>query len=481
MGPDVSGLNDRDAMMVNLLYAAAVEANQAKSSSPMQMPSSNFDMTQHTATKVTQPLVHPSLVVPPLSVGSLPHQVQSSLLVPPLSTGELTQQGQPLSAVPPSTTGRLAHQGQPLSAAPPLTTGTFAHQVQPSLLVPPLSTGELTQQRQLLSAAPPFTTGRLTQQGQPLSAVPSLTTGRLTQQGQPLSAVPPSTTGRLTQQGQPLSAVPPSTTGRLTQQGQPLSAVPPSTTGRLTQPVQSSSVVQTSTADGLAKQLKPSLIAPPVVATAGRMTQQAQATSAVQSLTSSKLNQNSNRVSVQSFQTSRIGISKSKPSPTTTIRRIYTPAPATTRRVTYIEKTPGIPHSAIQQAGSSVSTMFYPVYSRNVQPVSSATWNPRIVQQVQFRKVRPMSNFVNIPAPPSLPSYRQQRGQVSENSRILSGLMSASDLPTPPPLPFQLDGDPSLFPTPPPTGFQSEATTRTAKLPPRNPFQQIVAKSPLWK
>ncbi|XP_003374938.1 parafibromin [Trichinella spiralis] len=246
MGPDVSGLNDRDAMMVNLLYAAAVEANQAKSSSPMQMPSSNFDMTQHTATKVTQPLVHPSLVVPPLS-------------------------------------------------------------------------------------------------------------------------------------------------------------------------------------------------------------------------------------------TSRIGISKSKPSPTTTIRRIYTPAPATTRRVTYIEKTPGIPHSAIQQAGSSVSTMFYPVYSRNVQPVSSATWNPRIVQQVQFRKVRPMSNFVNIPAPPSLPSYRQQRGQVSENSRILSGLMSASDLPTPPPLPFQLDGDPSLFPTPPPTGFQSEATTRTAKLPPRNPFQQIVAKSPLWK
>ncbi|KAL1244784.1 Fibrous sheath-interacting protein [Trichinella spiralis] len=403
MGPDVSGLNDRDAMMVNLLYAAAVEANQAKSSSPMQMPSSNFDMTQHTATKVTQPLVHPSLVVPPLSAGSLPHQVQSSLLVPPLSTG------------------------------------TLAHQVQPSLLVPPLSTGELTQQGQLLSAAPPLTTGRLAHQVQPSLLVPPLSTGRLTQQGQPLSAVPSLTTGRLIQQGQPLSAVPPSTTGRLTQQGQPLSAVPPSTAGRLTQPVQSSSVVQTSTADGLAKQLKPSLVAPPVVATAGRMTQQAQATSA----------------------TSRIGISKSKPSPTTTIRRIYTPAPATTRRVTYIEKTP--------------------VYSRNVQPVSSATWNPRIVQQVQFRKVRPMSNFVNIPAPPSLPSYRQQRGQVSENSRILSGLMSASDLPTPPPLPFQLDGDPSLFPTPPPTGFQSEATTRTAKLPPRNPFQQIVAKSPLWK
>ncbi|KRY22212.1 hypothetical protein T12_14186 [Trichinella patagoniensis] len=445
MGPDVSGLNDRDAMMVNLLYAAAVEANQAKSSSPMQMPLSNFDMTQHTATKVTQPLVHPSLVVPPLSTGSLPHQVQSSLLVPPLSTGELTQQGQPLSAVPPSTTGRLIQQGQPLSAAPSLTTGRLAHQVQSSLLFPPLSTGELTQQ------------------------------------GQPLSAIPPSTTGRLTQQGQPLSAVPPSTTGRLTQQGQPLSAVSPSTTRRLTQPVQSSSALQTSTADRLAKQLKPSLVAPPVVATAGRMTQQAQATSTVQSLTSSKLNQNSNPVSVQSFQTSRIGISKSKPSPTTTIRRIYAPAPATTRRVTYIERTPGIPHSAIQQAGSSVSTMFYPVYSRNVQPVSSTTWNPRIVQQVQFRKVRPMSNFVNIPAPPSLPSYRQQRDQVSENSSIVSGLMSASDLPTPPPLPFQLDGDPSLFPTPPPAGFQSEATTRTAKLPPRNPFQQIVAKSPIWK
>ncbi|KRZ13196.1 hypothetical protein T11_503 [Trichinella zimbabwensis] len=354
VGPDVSGLNDRDAMMVNLLYAAAVEANQAKSSSPLQMPLSNFDMTPHTATKVTQPLVHPSLVVPPLS------------------------------------------------------TGRLAHQVQPSLLVPQLSTG-----------------------------------------------------------------------GR-TQQGQPLSAVSPLTTARLTQPVQSSLAVPTLTADRLAKQSKPSLVAPPVV-TAARMTQQQQRTSVPPSLISNKLKQHSNPISVQGSQTSRVGISQSKPSPTTMIRRVDTPAPATTRRVTYIEKTPGIPHSAIQQTGSSVSTMFYPVYSRNVQPVSSAIWNPRTVQQVQVRKVRPMSSFVNIPAPPSLPSYRQQRGRVSENSRIVSGLMSASDLPTPPPLPFQLDGDPSLFPTPPPAGFQSEATTRMPKLPPRNPFQQIVAKSPLWK
>ncbi|KRY66482.1 hypothetical protein T4A_9668 [Trichinella pseudospiralis] len=344
MGPDVSGLNDRDAMMVNLLYAAAVEANQAKSSSPQQSPLSNFDMIPHPGTQVTQPLVHPSLVVPPLS------------------------------------TGRLTHQVQPL-----------------------LSTVGLTQQ-----------------------AVPSLTTARLTQ------------------------------------------------------PVQSSLTVPTLTADRLAKQSKPSLVAPPVV-TAGRMTQQQQATSVPPSLISNKPKQHSNPISFQSAQTSRVGISKLKPSTTTVIRRVHTPAPATTRRVTYIEKTPGISHSAVQQTGSSVSTMFYPVYSRNVQSVSSATWNPRTVQQVQIRKVRPMSSFVNIPAPPSLPSYRQQRGRVSENSRIVSGLMSASDLPTPPPLPFQLDGDPSLFPTPPPAAFQNEVTTRMAKLPPRNPFEQIVAKSPLWK
>ncbi|KAL1285390.1 Protein STU1 [Trichinella pseudospiralis] len=324
MGPDVSGLNDRDAMMVNLLYAAAVEANQAKSSSPQQSPLSNFDM--------------------------IPHP------------------------------GRLTHQVQPL-----------------------LSTVGLTQQ-----------------------AVPSLTTARLTQ------------------------------------------------------PVQSSLTVPTLTADRLAKQSKPSLVAPPVV-TAGRMTQQQQATSVPPSLISNKPKQHSNPISFQSAQTSRVGISKLKPSTTTVIRRVHTPAPATTRRVTYIEKTPGISHSAVQQTGSSVSTMFYPVYSRNVQSVSSATWNPRTVQQVQIRKVRPMSSFVNIPAPPSLPSYRQQRGRVSENSRIVSGLMSASDLPTPPPLPFQLDGDPSLFPTPPPAAFQNEVTTRMAKLPPRNPFEQIVAKSPLWK